>query len=89
MLEVKNNDNIETIIADKESQIKECNNDLLLLKKAQRSSKWIRNLLPIIQQLLDGVESIEILKKIVTNTWLLDTYIEGFTAFDGGWLILK
>ena len=86
MLGIKNVADIEKVLFEKESQIKECSTDLVLLKKAQRSSKWIVNLLDIIQHLLDGGESIEILKKIATNTWLLDTFIEGFTAFDEGWL---
>ena len=86
MLEIKANDNIESIVVEKEQMIEKCKDELRLLSKAQRTAKWVDGLLDNIRQLRQSGENVDTLKELISDTWLIYDHVEGLIAFDAGWL---
>ena len=93
MLEIKNatelkkmNNVVNNNIMKINSQLKEAESELKLLNSVERSSKWFKELLPILQELHSNTDNTGILKTIISYTTVINAHVEGLIGFDEGWI---
>lgn len=94
MFEVKNASELESMskvvsnnVANLTSQLKEAESELKLLNMVKQTSKWFDSILPVLQELVNGDrDNTEVLKKVITNTMLMDCHFTALIGFDEGWI---